>query len=86
LDEQDERVDGVAEAVEDEEFPVVGREADFIFLFVRKCVIVEENSHTYSIIDKMHFSIQYGIGMFELQNIAFVQTNRLILILDILRL
>jgi hypothetical protein len=35
LDEQDERVDGVTEAVEDEEFPVVWREADFIFLVVR---------------------------------------------------
>lgn len=30
LDEQDEAVDGVAEAVEHEEFPVVRGEADFV--------------------------------------------------------
>lgn len=35
LDEQDERVDCVAEAVEDEEFPLVSCEADFIYSGIR---------------------------------------------------
>jgi hypothetical protein len=30
LDQKDEAVDGVPEAVEDEEFPLIGCEADFI--------------------------------------------------------
>ena len=42
MEEEDEGVDGVAEAVEDEEFGVVGGEADFVYImsyFVSRLVL-----------------------------------------------
>lgn len=46
LDEEDERVYCVAEAVEDEEFPLVDGEADFVD----------------GVVDEVHFGVEHGVG------------------------
>jgi hypothetical protein len=67
LDEQDERIDSVPEAVEDEEFPVVRRESDFILILLLAPELDDKHgkTHTNSVINEVHFSIQDRVGVFE---------------------
>jgi hypothetical protein len=67
LDEQDERVDSVPEAIEDEKFPVVRREPDFILILQLGPELDDkhEETRTNSVVNKVHFSIQNRVGVFE---------------------
>lgn len=56
LDEQDERVDGVAEAVEEEELHLVAGEADFVD----------------GVVDEEHAGVEGGVDGLEVQEVAFL--------------
>jgi hypothetical protein len=67
LDEQDERIDSVPETIEDEEFPVVRSEPDFILILLLAPELDDKHgkTHTNSVINDVHFSIQDRVGVFE---------------------
>lgn len=99
LDEEDEGVNGVAEAVEDEDcggyvlgwvswrgygmggmergtLPLVICKTDFIYATVSFVLcMVGSGKKTYSVVDEMHFRIEYGVCMLKGQDIAFGQTT-----------
>jgi hypothetical protein len=58
LNEQNERIDGIPEAIENKEFPMIRRESNFIF--AQSLVRSQAHScteHTNSVINKMHLRI-----------------------------
>lgn len=54
LNQQDQAINGISEAVQNEEFPLVGREANFVN----------------GIVDKVHFGVEYGVGVLEGEDVA----------------